>query len=88
VREHHKKKRKEEKKAGKKAPKLKDPGIPAAWPFKEELIKELAWKRQQILMDEKAKREERKRAREVGGGRAPRGACAPWRGARPGGREG
>jgi hypothetical protein len=70
VREHHRKKRKEERKLGKKAQKVKDPGIPAQWPFKEELIKELAWKRQQILMDEKAKREERKRAREVRARRA------------------
>lgn len=65
VKEHHKKKKKELKKLGKKAPKLKDPGIPSQWPFKEELIKEFAWKKQQILMQEKEKRDERKRAREV-----------------------
>jgi hypothetical protein len=67
VKDHHKKKRKELKKSGKKPKEPKDPGIPSAWPFKEELLKEMAWKRQQILMSEKQKREERKRAREVGG---------------------
>ena len=66
VKEHHKKKEKELKKSGKKRKEPKDPGIPAQWPFKEELIKELAWKRQQILMQEKQKREDRKRARTVG----------------------
>jgi hypothetical protein len=72
VKEHHRKKKKELKKLGNKAPKVKDPGIPAQWPFKEELIKELAWKRQQILLQEKEKKEERKRAREVR-------AVAGWR---------
>eukprot|EP00878_Enallax_costatus_P011530 GHUV01012036.1.p1 GENE.GHUV01012036.1~~GHUV01012036.1.p1 ORF type:complete len:347 (+),score=121.57 GHUV01012036.1:146-1186(+) len=64
VKEHHKKKRRELKKSGKKPKEPKDPGIPSQWPFKEELLKEMAWKRQQILMQEKAKKEERKRARE------------------------
>jgi hypothetical protein len=66
VKEHHRKKRKEMKKLGIKPKEPKDPGIPAQWPFREELVKEFAWKRQQILMQEKEKREERKRAREVG----------------------
>ena len=69
TKEHHRKKRKEERKAaasGKGKHKvIKDPGIPSQWPFKEELIKEFAWKKQQILLEEKAKRDERKRAREV-----------------------
>lgn len=64
VREHQKKKRRELKKQGKSKKPLKDPGIPAQWPFKEELIKEFAWKRQQILLEEKAKKEERKRLRQ------------------------
>jgi nuclear GTP-binding protein len=64
VKEHHKKKRKELKKSGNAAKAPKDPGIPSQWPFKEELIKELAWKRQQILMDEKKKKDDRKRARD------------------------
>jgi nuclear GTP-binding protein len=66
VKEHHKKKRKELKKSGNKPKEPKDPGIPSAWPFKEELLKEMAWKKQQILMQEKQKKEEKKRAREVG----------------------
>ena len=41
VREHHKKKAKELRKKGGKAKAQKDPGIPSAWPFKAELIKEL-----------------------------------------------
>ncbi|KAL4451438.1 hypothetical protein ABPG77_009510 [Micractinium sp. CCAP 211/92] len=44
VKEHHRKKRKEENKAkrlGIKKSEPKDPGIPAAWPFKEELIAQL-----------------------------------------------
>lgn len=65
VKEHHRKKRRELKKSGNKPKEPKDPGIPSQWPFKEELLKELAWKRQQILMQEKAKKEDRKRAREV-----------------------
>lgn len=43
----------------------KDPGLPAQWPFKDELIKEFAWKRAQILADEKRKKEERKARRMV-----------------------
>jgi nuclear GTP-binding protein len=66
VKEHHRKKKKELKKSGKKPKEPKDPGIPSQWPFKEELIKEFAWKRQQILMQEKQKKEDRKRARAVG----------------------
>lgn len=41
VKEHKKKKAKELKKLGVKARPPKDPGIPAAWPFKEELLKEI-----------------------------------------------
>jgi nuclear GTP-binding protein len=64
VKEHHKKKRKEMKKKGIKPKGPKDPGLPAQWPFKEELIKEFAFKRAQILADEKRKKEE-KRARRL-----------------------
>jgi hypothetical protein len=67
VKEHHKKKRRELKKSGRKPkePKTVGSAIPSQWPFKEELLKEMAWKRQQVLMAEKQKREERKRNREV-----------------------
>jgi len=43
-----------------------DPGLPSQWPFKEELVKEFAWKRAQILADEKRKKEEKKARRMVG----------------------
>lgn len=41
VKEHKKKKAKELKKLGGKVKPPKDPGIPAAWPFKEQLLKEI-----------------------------------------------
>lgn len=65
VKQHHKKLRKEERKKGPK--KVKDPGLPSQWPYKEELIKEFAFKRAQILADEKRRKEERKAAAQVGG---------------------
>ncbi|WIA32487.1 hypothetical protein OEZ86_003306 [Tetradesmus obliquus] len=66
VKEHHRKQRRELKKSGRKPKDLKTvgPEIPSQWPFKEELLKEMAWKRQQVLLADKAKREERKRNRE------------------------
>lgn len=75
VKEHHKKKKKELKKKGLTEPKRKDPGLPSQWPFKEELIKEFAWKRAQILADEKRKKEERKARRQVGGQGCGECAC-------------
>lgn len=63
VREHHKKKRRDERKNGPK--KFKDPGLPSAWPYKEELVKEFAFKRAQILADEKRRKEERRAAAQV-----------------------
>ena len=66
VKLHHKKLAKETKKAqkaGRKPKPVKDPGIPSQWPFKEELIKDLAWQKQRILAQEQAKKDERKRAR-------------------------
>ena len=68
VKEHHKKVAKEArkvKKAGgkKKAPAQKDPGIPKQWPFKAELIQELDAQRRHHEAVQKAKKEERKRAR-------------------------
>lgn len=78
VAEHHRKKRKELRKSGKKDKGPKDPGLPSQWPFKEELIKEFAYERQRILMQEKEKREARKRTREV---RQRGGAAEERRGA-------
>eukprot|EP00200_Dunaliella_tertiolecta_P015815 CAMPEP_0202412058 /NCGR_PEP_ID=MMETSP1128-20130828/24089_1 /ASSEMBLY_ACC=CAM_ASM_000463 /TAXON_ID=3047 /ORGANISM="Dunaliella tertiolecta, Strain CCMP1320" /LENGTH=610 /DNA_ID=CAMNT_0049017897 /DNA_START=70 /DNA_END=1899 /DNA_ORIENTATION=+ len=66
VKEHHRNKRKEAKKNLKKGIKPKepkDPGLPSQWPFKEELVKEFAWKRAQILADEKRKKDEKKARR-------------------------
>ncbi len=65
VKEHHRKKAKELKKRGGKGPKVKDPGLPSEWPFREELVKEFAFKRQQILAAEKAKKDARKARRMV-----------------------
>ena len=67
VKEHHRKKAKELKKThGGKAPKgPKDPGLPSQWPFREELVKEFAFKRAQILADEKMKKDAKKARRTV-----------------------
>ena len=63
VKEHHKKKDKEAKKLGRKPKKVKDPGIPAQWPFKAELIKEMEWQKQRILNAEQAKKDAKKAAK-------------------------
>jgi nuclear GTP-binding protein len=63
------------KKLGIKEKAPKDPGLPSQWPFKEELIKEFQFKKESILADEKRRKEERKRARQVRGSPAPR--CRP-----------
>lgn len=57
VREHHRKKRKEAKKNGslRKAP--KDPGIPNAWPFKDELINQLKAQKERAIARERALRD-------------------------------
>ncbi|MEW5304726.1 MAG: hypothetical protein WDW36_007318 [Sanguina aurantia] len=63
VQEHLKKKRKAAR--GTKAPKIKDPGLPSQWPFKEDLVKEFAFKRAQIMAEEQRKKDERKAARQA-----------------------
>lgn len=68
VKQHLKKKAKEEKKAkalGKKTKAPKDPGIPAQWPFKEELLKDLEWQRQRILEQEKQRKANNKLKRVI-----------------------
>ena len=76
VKEHHKKKRREEnrkKRLGIKPKAPKDPGIPAQWPYKDELMKEIDYEveKKKELEEAKAeaKRERRaenkKRAREA-----------------------
>ena len=75
VKEHHRKKRKEMNKKGIKPKEPKDPGIPNAWPFKEELVEQLRAQRDREVLREKMKREERRRLqvgpRRTGG----RGTC-------------
>lgn len=71
VQEHLKKKRKAAR--GTKAPKIKDPGLPSQWPFKEDLVKEFAFKRAQIMAEEQRKKDERKAARQVGDPRSHSG---------------
>lgn len=63
VKEHHRKKTKEAKKHGNKPKKVKDPGIPAQWPFKQELIKEMEWQKQRILHQEQQKKDAKKAAK-------------------------
>jgi nuclear GTP-binding protein len=46
VKEHHRKKRKEANKSGQKNKGPKEPGIPNSWPFKEELIQQMAAQRE------------------------------------------
>ena len=64
VKEHHRKQSKAQRKVGgvKKKVAPKDPGIPAQWPFKEELLKELAWEKQRMQADDKARKEARRTA--------------------------
>lgn len=47
IREHHRKVRKEAKKRGRKKPK-KDPGVPSAAPFKEQLLREAEQRKQRV----------------------------------------
>lgn len=63
VKEHHKKQAKDAKKLGRKPKKTKDPGIPAQWPFKQELVKELEWQKERILAAEQQKKEAKKAAK-------------------------
>eukprot|EP00798_Chlamydomonas_sp_ICE-L_P017852 gene17852-24239_t len=65
VKEHHRKKRKELKKTGGEAKAPKDPGLPSQWPFKEELVKEFAFRRAKILADEQKVKDEKKARRMV-----------------------
>lgn len=69
VREHHRKTRKEAKKLGLKKRAPKDPGIPNAWPFKQELIQQLAAQKERAAEHmRKIKEESWKRAKEVRAG--------------------
>ena len=66
VKEHHKKKRREEnrkKRLGIKPKAPKDPGIPAQWPYKEELMQEIDFEVEKKRAREEAKAEEKKERR-------------------------
>lgn len=66
VKEHHRKKRKEAKKLGLKKREPKDPGIPNAWPYKQELIQQLtAQKERAAARMRKTKEEHFKREQQV-----------------------
>lgn len=61
VKEHHKKKAKEAKKLGKrKKPVEKDPGIPNAWPFKEQELQALEARRARALQEMELKKQAKK----------------------------
>jgi hypothetical protein len=78
IKEHHRKKAKELKKKGGRVKPPKDPGIPASWPFKEQLLQEIEFERyraeQAKLARKEAAKERRVRARRSGPGCA--GPCA------------
>ena len=66
VKEHHKKKRREEnrkKRLGIKPKAPKDPGIPAQWPYKEELMQEIDFEVEKKRALEEAKAEQKKERR-------------------------
>ncbi|PNW75595.1 hypothetical protein CHLRE_12g533050v5 [Chlamydomonas reinhardtii] len=71
VREHHRKARKAEKKNPKTAAQKKrslikkDPGLPAQWPYKDELVKEFQFLRAKALAEEKQKKDERRLSRQA-----------------------
>lgn len=85
VKEHHRKQRKEARKAGagkKKPSLLKDPGVPANFPYRDQVVKELKFEHDRIQAAEAAKREARKArraARKVRRCRAPGAACSGHR---------
>jgi nuclear GTP-binding protein len=73
IKEHHKKKAKELKKKGGRAKPPKDPGIPGAWPFKEQLLQEIEFERHRAEAAKVARKEAAKERR-VRGGREWRAA--------------
>lgn len=66
VKEHHKKQRKAAKKNEKKKTNvLKDPGIPANYPYREQIVKELQFEHQRIVAQRAEKRKAASDRREV-----------------------
>ena len=69
MKQHHKKlakKAKQDAKAGKVVLKRKDPGVPAAWPLKEELTREAALHARRAAEVAEERRTARAAAREAG----------------------
>ena len=65
VKEHHRKKRKEANRLGTKPKEPKDPGIPNAWPFKEELIEQLKAQKEREDVKQRQLREQRRAVQQV-----------------------
>ena len=63
IKEHHRKKAKELKKKGGRVKPPKDPGIPASWPFKEQLLQELEFERHRAEQAKLARKEAAKERR-------------------------
>lgn len=81
VKEHHRKKRREEnknKRLGIKKKEPKDPGIPSAWPFKEELIAQLKAQKERADAKQHAITMQR-RAEKVRPGGLRQGGVSGWR---------
>lgn len=66
VKEHHRKKRKEARKNGTLHKEPKDPGIPNAWPFKEELIQQMQEQKERAKLREKYMRAKQRSDAEMG----------------------
>ncbi len=63
IKEHHRKKAKELRKKGGRVKPPKDPGIPNAWPFKDQLVKELEFERERAEAAKAARKEAAKERR-------------------------
>ena len=63
IKEHHRKKAKELKKKGGRVKPPKDPGIPASWPFKEQLLQEIEFERHRAEQAKLARKEAAKERR-------------------------
>jgi len=64
VKEHNRKQRKDAKQQGKrKQSVLRDPGIPANYPYRDQVVKELQFEHQRIVTQATVRKEEAKRKR-------------------------
>lgn len=66
VKEHNRKQRKQAKQNSKQKPSvLRDPGIPANFPYREQVVKELQFEHQRILAQAAARKQGAKRKRQA-----------------------